>query len=85
MKHDKRMAGLIREAGKRAVRAYCDELPPPSRWPALLLPCWKCSKCKGGKDCHGNPIGTRESKIAAARAAVLELPPFVGRERKKKP
>jgi len=72
-KHSKRMAAKIREAGRRACREYCIALPPPSRWPNLLLPCWKCEHCKGGKDCHGNPIGTREARIAAARAAVLEL------------
>ncbi len=85
MKQDKRLAARVREAGRRACRMYCDQLPIPSRWPALLLPCWNCQKCKGGKDCHGNPIGTREAKIAAARAAVLELPPVVGHERKNEP
>lgn len=25
-------------------------------------------------DCQGNPIGTRDARIAAARAAVVELP-----------
>jgi len=35
--------------------------------------CYKCELIKGGKDCRGNPIGTRELKIAEALASVLEL------------
>lgn len=73
-KMNKRMAAKVREAGRRACREYCKELPPPTRWPCLLLPCWKCPHLKGGKDCQGNPIGTRDAVIAAARAAVIELP-----------
>jgi hypothetical protein len=82
MKYSKSFAARIREAGRRACREYCDQLPAVSRWPGLLLPCWKCQKCVGGKDCHGNEIGRRESVIAAARASVIELPPVVGYERK---
>ena len=83
MKQDKRLAALVREAGRKACRDYCDQLPIPTRWPALLLPCWKCQKIARGKDCHGNEIGTREALIAAARARVIELPPIVGYERKR--
>jgi len=76
-----RMAAKIREAGRRACREYCKELPPPTRWPCLLLPCWKCEYHKGGTDCQGNPIGTRDARIAAARAAVIELPIAVHEQR----
>jgi hypothetical protein len=72
-----RWAAKIREAGRRACREYCKELPPPTRWPCLLLPCWKCEYHKGGTDCQGNQIGTRDARIAAARAAVMELSMYV--------
>jgi hypothetical protein len=82
-KHTKSFAAKLREAGRRACREYCDQLPAVTRWPSLLLPCWKCQKAVRGKDCHGNEIGTREALIAAARARVIELPPSVGHERNK--
>lgn len=72
------MAAKIREAGRRACRQYCQLLPDDlmllPRWPCLMIPCWHCDLIKGGMDCQGNPIGTRDARIAAARAAVVELP-----------
>lgn len=69
----KSMAGKVREAGRRVAREYCVRAkiePYP--------PCWKCQLTKAGKDCMGNPVGTRELKINQARAAVLELTPGKG-------
>lgn len=71
-------AAKVREAGRRACRQYCQLLPEdqmlPTRWPCLMIPCWHCDLISGGEDCQGNPIGTRDARIAAARAAVIELP-----------
>lgn len=77
MKHTKSEAALIREACRRAARAYC-----PMYKAVLLAPCYKCPLLKGGLDCHGNSIGTRDAKIAQARAAFLNLPSVTGHERK---
>jgi len=62
--------GKQREACRRAVRAYCVRVGKSG----LVPPCWSCPLIKGGLDCKGNSIGTREAKIAEAVSAVLELP-----------
>jgi len=77
MKRTKTEAALIREAGRKAARDYC-----PLYRAVLLAPCYTCTLLKGGFDCRGNSIGTRDSKIAQARAAVLNLPSVKGHERK---
>lgn len=61
--------GKQREACRRAVRAYCVRVMKSG----LVPPCWNCPLIKGGLDCKGNSIGTREAKIAEAVAAVIEL------------
>lgn len=63
-------AGKKRETHRRALRAYCQKVG----WRgSLVLPCYKCDLIKGGMDCRGNPIGTRELEIAKAMASILEL------------
>lgn len=79
MKTSKSLAAKIREACRRAAREYC-----PLYKAVLLQPCYKCRMIKNGLDCQGNSIGTRDARIASARASVLEMPPAVGRERKRK-
>jgi hypothetical protein len=79
MKMSKSQVAKIREACRRAAREYC-----PLFKAVILMPCYKCKMLKGGLDCQGNSVGTRDAKIAAARASVLELPPTVGHERKMK-
>jgi len=71
---NKGMAAKLRETERQAARSYCSKLQWPNDTVSHCIPCWHCELCKGGKDCHGNPIGTREARIAAARAAVVELP-----------
>lgn len=65
-------AGKRREAFRRAVRGYCSRVGKKGHVP----PCYDCPQIKGGWDCRGNMIGTREAEIAKAMAAVLELPKF---------
>lgn len=73
VKLNKSMAGKIREAGRRVAREYCVRAVKEP-----LPPCWKCQLTKGGQDCMGNPVGTREMKINQARVSVLELMPRKG-------
>lgn len=70
--------GKQREACRRTVRAYCVRVMKSG----LVPPCYNCPVIKGGLDCHGNPIGTRELEIAKAVAAVIELPKGGQSERK---
>jgi len=77
VKPSKSMAAKIREAGRRAARLYC---PAYRGTTCNMLPCWECSMRSYGRDCQNNPIGSREAVIAAARAAVVELP--IARENK---
>ena len=68
---ERSFAGKKREAYRRTIRAYCQKIP--YRGKTLVLPCWKCDLIKGGKDCKGNPIGTRELIVAQAMTSILEL------------
>ncbi len=82
MKQTKAEAGKVREAIKRAKKAYC----PLCKTGGYIPPCFDCVFVRSkAQDCKGNRIGEREFQIAMARASVFELPSVIGDERKNEP